>query len=59
MGQSRAAGTLVYPVEAGNASTRTVRESVPPLLPKPRLLARPSPSRQAHSFAVPDATRSL
>ncbi len=40
MGQSRAVGTLVYPVEAGNASTRTVRESVPPVLPKPRLLDR-------------------
>lgn len=40
MGQSRAAGTLVYPVEAGNASTRTVRESVPPVLPKPKLLDR-------------------
>jgi|KBSSwiStaDraftv2_1062776.scaffolds.fasta_scaffold11910_4 integron integrase len=40
MGQSRAAGTLVYPVEASNASTRTVRESVPPVLPKPRLLDR-------------------
>ena len=40
MGQSRAAGTLVYPVETGNASTRTVRESVPPVLPKPRLLDR-------------------
>jgi hypothetical protein len=37
MGQSRAVGTLVYPVEAGNARTRTVRESVPPVLPKPRL----------------------
>ena len=40
MGQSRAVGTLVYPVEAGNARTRTVRESVPPVLPKPRLLDR-------------------
>jgi len=59
MGQPREVGTLVYPVEASNAGTSTVRESVPPLLPKPRLLARPSPSRQAHSFAVPDATRSL
>jgi len=40
MGQSRAVGTLVYPVEAGNAGTRTVRESVPPVLPKPRVLDR-------------------
>jgi hypothetical protein len=40
MGQSRAVGTLVYPVEAGNAGTRTVREPVPPVLPKPRLLDR-------------------
>ena len=31
---------LVYPVEVGNAGTRTVRESVPPVLPKPRLLDR-------------------
>jgi integron integrase len=30
----------VYPVEAGNEGTRTVRESVPPVLPKPRLLDR-------------------
>ena len=40
MGQSRAVGTLVYPAEAGNAGTRTVRESVPPVLLKPRLLDR-------------------
>jgi hypothetical protein len=40
MGQSRAVRTLVYPVEAGNAGTRIVRESVPPVLPKPRLLDR-------------------
>jgi integron integrase len=30
----------VYPVEARNAGTRTVCESVPPVLPKPRLLDR-------------------
>ena len=41
MAQSGAViGSLAYPVEAGNASTRTVRESVPPVLPKPRLLDR-------------------
>ena len=38
MDQSRAVGTLVYPVEASNAGTSTVRESVPQIPPKPRLL---------------------
>jgi hypothetical protein len=40
MGQSRAGGTLVYPVEAGNAGTSAVYESVPPVLPETRLLDR-------------------
>jgi hypothetical protein len=44
MGQSRAAGTLVYPVEAGYAGTSTFRETVPPVLPKRRLL---DPVREA------------
>ena len=50
MGQSRAVGTLVYPVEAGNAGTRTVRESVPPVLPKPRLLDRVREARRVRHY---------
>ena len=40
MGQSRSIGTLVYAVEAGSERSVAVRESVPPVLPKPRLLDR-------------------
>ena len=39
MGQSRAVGTLVYPVEAGKRHAHRTRV-VPPVLPKPRLLDR-------------------
>ena len=40
MGQSRPMETLVYAVEVGRARPLAVRESVPPVLPKPRLLDR-------------------
>jgi hypothetical protein len=40
MGQSRLMETLVYAVEASGARPLAVRESVPPVLLKPRLLDR-------------------
>ena len=40
MGQSRSMDTLVYAVEVGSARPLAVREAVPPVLPKPRLLDR-------------------
>ena len=40
MAQSRTVGTLLYPVEASSARTPAVREPMPPVLPKPRLLDR-------------------
>jgi Phage integrase, N-terminal SAM-like domain len=40
MGQSRSTETLIYAVEAGSARPLSVRESVPPVLAKPRLLDR-------------------
>ena len=38
MGQSRPMETLVYAVEVGRARLLALRESVPPVLPRPRLL---------------------
>ena len=50
MGLSRSMETLVYAVEVGSARPLAVRESVPPVLPKPRLLDRVSEALRVRHY---------